>query len=408
MESSITSGAVSQGSGIGNWYDDVVELSDPSNIEKSLFESGLDFEYGLTPLYNKDGKEISRNKKLITLQKHSNLIGPNRRSYDGQIRMAYPDTMIPQDSRDVYFKDHNRRLEWNRDNPDKPQLELIKRTSENNYLSIVGSDYKIHQPRAFYEIFLKLAEHYRLELTMAGVVQDGKKIFARIKLDHDIRVLDAKIANYLLLVTGVGVSTKGGLNPWDLDCFNAWMQLLSSTQWDLGNVSHKNTLPSIHFAQAMLQKMDIPQQQKELTALATASCSPNERKEYFKNVLFPPRRGGFGSWDRLEAFPASDHSEDNQRKREHLQLKNQETLERYIEVANDDSKAKVNCDARNNTWYGSFQEAIWIADRFNVNNHSELGSARVNSTLLGKIRNTKQHCYDFALNREAVQLRYAA
>jgi len=391
---SITAGATSDTSGISNWYRDVITLSDPSNIQKSLDESQLNFEYGLTPIYDEYGKKIQRNQKLIT-------ITPRKLPASDAI------VSVRQDTQDIRYKNHAYREQWNQDNPDSEPQELIKRHRQDNYLSIVGNDYKLHQPRAFYEIFLKLAEHHKLELTMAGVVQDGKKIFARIKLNQGIQVRDAVIDNYLLLLTGVGVSTKGGLNPWDLACFNAWRHMLSSTSWELGTVNHKHTLPSIAFAQGMLDRINIAQQEREIQALVDAECTQNEKKEYFKNVLFPARRGGLGSWDRLPCYPTT--TEASREKRDKLFSKNQETLNRYLTLAQDSDKgAMVDCDARHKNWYGAFQEAIWIADRFNVNHHSQLGSARVNSTLTGAIGNTKQLCYQFALNREAVQLRLAA
>ena len=218
---------------------------------------------------------------------------------------------------------------------------------------------------------------------MAGVINNGHSIWARVKLDKDIEVKDAIIAQYITIMTGVSKSTKAGESPEDVACFNQWNLLLNNTEWYLGNVSHRGLFNHEQFAQTIAKRLNYDQKARELTALIETKCNTYEKHNYFKNVLF----ADFANKEKL--------------------AKNTQKLERYIEMANS-KPCKVDAEARHNTWYGAFMEATWIADRFPSRDMSGLGSGLASSNLTGRIGKTKSKAYAQALSQPEVLQALAA
>ena len=109
--------------------------------------------------------------------------------------------------------------------------------------------------------------------------------------------------------------------------------------------------------------------QDEITTLVNSKCYANQKRDYFKNVLFV------------------DFSDEKK------QEKNTQKLNRYLEVANQEP-CKIKMDARDNTWYGAFMDATWLADRFKT-------SDRVSSNFGGNIGRVKANAYSTALQLAA-------
>ena len=353
----VTSGGIntavqSNGRAAPLWYGEVQALTNPSDIDLSLKESGLTYKYALKPLYGDDGLDswsepIERAQKLITV------------AADGR-RSA---------SKDVMYKDHEKRKQWNTANPYGQQKDLIRRYGKDNFLNIVGKNYQLHQPEQVYEAYLELAEHMGLQIHMAGVINNGMSVWARVKLDADVIVKDARIERYITILTGVSKSTKAGESPQDVACFNQWNMLLNKTEWYLGNVTHNYMFNPKSFAESIFDKLNPEKVQQELDFLVNSECKQNQKREYFKNVLFV------------------DFS--NEKKVE----KNTQKLDRYIEIASK-SPCKIDLVARNRTWYGAFMDATWLADRFKT-------SDRVSSNFGGNIGRVKANAYSTALRLAA-------
>ena len=343
------------------FYGKVTALDNPSNITQSLEQAGLTFTYATEPLFNEHLEPIDRMQKLITIDKMGN------KSTQTHLR----------------YKDHLERKQWNDDNPGAKQKDLIRRNAKDNFLNIVGKDYKLHQPEQVYKAYLELANYLDLQIHMAGVINNGHSIWARVKLDKDIEVEDAKIAQYITIMTGVSKSTKAGESPEDVACFNQWNLLLNNTEWYLGNVSHRGLFNHEQFAQTIAKRLNYDQKARELTALIETKCNTYEKHNYFKNVLF----ADFANKEKL--------------------AKNTQKLERYIEMANS-KPCKVDAEARHNTWYGSFMDATWIADRFSSRDMSGLGSGLASSNLTGRIGKFKTNAYVQALRQPEVLQALAA
>ena len=343
------------------FYGNVTALDNPSNITQSLEQAGLTFTYATEALHNSRQEQIDRSTMLITIDSNGN------KSTDV----------------DMLYKDHKYREQWNIDNPGKKPKDLIRRNAKDNFLNIVGKDYKLHQPEQVYKAYLELANYLDLQIHMAGVINNGHSIWARVKLDKDIEVKDAKIAQYITIMTGVSKSTKAGESPEDVACFNQWNLLLNNTEWYLGNVSHRGLFNHEQFAETIAKRLNYDQKARELTALIETNCNTYEKHNYFKNVLF----ADFANKEKL--------------------AKNTQKLERYIEIANS-KPCKVDAEARHNTWYGSFMEATWIADRFPSRDMSGLGSGLASSNLTGRIGKTKSKAYSLALGQPEVLQALAA
>ena len=343
------------------WYGEVSALSDPSNIALSLKESGLTYRYALSPIYNSRGDIIDRMQKLITIDANGNR----------------------SDDTNILFKDHAKRRQWNKDNPLLKQKPEIRRHGVDNFLSIVGKNYQLHQPEQVYKAYLELANYMGLQIHMAGVINNGHSVWARVKIDDDIEVKDAKIERYITILTGVSKSTKAGESPQDVACFNQWNMLLNATAWSLGNISHRYMFNPQGFADSIYEQLNPEQIKREITALVESPCNTYDKHAYFKNVLF----ADFNNKDKLG--------------------KNTQKLEHYIDMVNSDN-CRVDAEARRNTWYGAFMDATYIADRFPSRDMYGLGSGRASSNLTGTIGKTKSGAYVKALNQPNVLQALAA
>ena len=343
------------------FYGPVTALDNPSNITQSLEQAGLTFTYATEPLFNENLEPIERMQKLITIDKKGN------KSTQTHLR----------------YKDHLARIKWNDDNPGSMPKDLIRRHAKDNFLDIVGKDYKLHQPEQVYKAYLELSNYLGLQIHMAGVINNGHSIWARVKLDKDIEVKDAKIAQYISIMTGVSKSTKAGESPEDVACFNQWNLLLNNTEWYLGNVSHRGLFYPEQFAKTINERLNYAQKERELIALIETQCQEDEKRDYFKNVLF----ADFANKEKI--------------------AKNSLKLERYIEMSNS-KPCKVDAEARHNTWYGSFMDATWIEDRFPSRDMSGLGSGLASSNLTGQIGKFKANAYIQALRQPQVLQALAA
>ena len=343
------------------FYGPVTALDNPSNITQSLEQAGLTFTYATEALHNSRQEQIDRSTMLITIDSNG------KKSTDTH----------------MFYKDVNQRRQWNIDNPGKKPKDLIRRNAKDNFLNIVGKDYKLHQPEQVYKAYLELSNYLGLQIHMAGVINNGHSIWARVKLDKDIEVKDAKIAQYISIMTGVSKSTKAGESPEDVACFNQWNLLLNNTAWYLGNVPHRGLFYPEQFAKTINERLNYAQKERELIALIETQCQEDEKRDYFKNVLF----ADFANKEKI--------------------AKNSVKLERYIEIANS-KPCKVDAEARHNTWYGSFMDATWIADRFPSRDTSGLGSGLASSNLTGQIGKFKANAYIQALRQPQVLQALAA
>lgn len=83
-----------------------------------------------------------------------------------------------------------------------PGQFVLHRSDTKATLSIVGSRYKPVQPREILDFYKDLTAHYGYKMETAGVLQDGKKVWALARTGMDARIHGNDQLNcYLLLAT---------------------------------------------------------------------------------------------------------------------------------------------------------------------------------------------------------------
>ena len=353
------------------WYGNFNALSDPDNVALSLRECQLDFKYALTDLYDERQNLIHRNKKLITVDSDD----------------------IPSDNVALLYADHKQRAAHNAKHANNPSQfkPTVKRRPADNYLAIVGSDYKLHQPQDIYEAYLRLTEYMGLTLHMAGKVNQGNSIWARIKLNEDINIKDTTIERYITLITGTSKATKAGESPQDIWCANQWNILLGKTQWYLANVAHRRLLDTASFADTIRERLDHDKLQVQLNILANSECSGNERIRYLKDAIFG---------NQFENVIPINASLEDREKIEKKNEKNAIAFEKHLasinakQIDSDARRTISSTGKRTATWYGTYMDLTWLADRLPTKD-------KASSQISGRIGNMKSKGFYDALRLAA-------
>lgn len=345
------------------WYGKFKSLTDPSDVGASLKEAQLDFKYDLTNLYDDRQNLITRKKKLITVDANG----------------------INSDTVALKYSDHKQRVAHNAKHANDPRKfkPIVLRQPADNFLDIVGNNYQLHQPQDIYEAYLHLAQYMGLTLDMAGKVNRGASIWARIKLNEDITFKDATIKRYISLITGISKATKAGESPQDYSCSNQWNILLNNTQWYLGNVSHRHLLNTKLFAKTINKRLDHENLKNQLILLSNTDCSENERRQYLKDAIFG---------NQFENVIPIGASLEDREKIEKRNEKNAEKFEKHLAYIATDQKES---DARRTitptgkripTWYGAYMDLTWLADRLPTKD-------KVSSQIDGRIGKMKSRAF---------------
>lgn len=353
----ITNGGVRETT--AKWYSGVTTFTNPSDINQCLDEAGFgSIRYALETVHDSEGRALSRDRKVV-LERFNGI------------------DWVSDTTRNVYYKN------W--ESLKAAGKDFIKTLAHDNYQKIVGGDYKLHQPEDVFRVVHSSAEKLGLELAQAGIVNDGRRLFARIDLGEAIKVRDANIPQFLLTITGIGSSTKAGLSAHDMACLNEWQAMVKKANWGLANHSHSNRLPSENMLGEFVKiaLANVERQRAEIETLVNAPLSQAQLDEMIQECLLDVRS------DDAELIEKARHDEKAQKKL----LKNVRYFKQYREAARRDP-AFIECEARGTadrmTAYGGFQSVIWIADRLRTRN-------ALQSNLEGTMRDRKQKALNMAL-----------
>lgn len=104
-----------------------------------------------------------------------------------------------------------------------PGKQVLLRQDNQDYLSIVGQDYKIVQPSKVLEFFRDLVDLQGLSINVAGALDDGRKVWALAKLDDTFELFGQdKIQPYVLVATSYDgkLATTAMLSTIRVVCMN--------------------------------------------------------------------------------------------------------------------------------------------------------------------------------------------
>lgn len=100
--------------------------------------------------------------------------------------------------------------------------KVLYRSDTRTPLSVVSSDYKVHQPQEIVKFFTELCAKTDATIETLGSLYDGRVIWAMARLGKDAEVRDDIIAPYLTLGTSYDMSlpTFASLNATRIVCRN--------------------------------------------------------------------------------------------------------------------------------------------------------------------------------------------
>jgi hypothetical protein len=368
--------------GMAKWFSGVENFTDPANINQCLKESGLnDVRYTTEPLFGPTrvfgSPEIKRHKQVILER------------FDGY-------DWVKDNKSDLYFKDADKRSAKNEGLPLHERQPLIQRRASDRYLDIVGKEYKLHQPSQVFSVIHGAALKLDIEMAQAGIVNDGMTMFSRIDTGKVIHSKDARIPQFLLLLTGIGKCTKGGISQHDMACLNEWQSMIKNARWGLGSYHHGNNLPAENMLERMLVQAtkNLGEQQRQIDLLVNTQVKPNDINDMIKNIMFDVK----GDWELTHVA--------DQDKRQRLLARNNRQFETLREIAKREPKVMaaggwINSDARGTpsqpTAYGAFQSVVYLIDR----QRTRGASGALSSNLTGTMQNRKQAALEMALDLAA-------
>jgi len=389
----ITSGGTNANT--ATWYNDVVAFTDPADINKCLQESGIaNVRYAKEPVFAQQPITVGGNHTIVNDGSRAGLVQPEyvqlKRDKIVLERLNYRGEWISSTTQDLFFKDRAKREEHNAKNP-LNQKPLVRREAHENYLDIVGSDYVMHQPSEVFQVMHGATDKLGLQMHMAGIVNDGQKIFARIDIGRSIKTFDAEIAQYVLALTGIGSSTKGGISQHDHACFNEWYAMIKGSRWGLGNFHHRYALPSETMMKIFVDRAheNITRQQSEIDDLIKSHVTRDQIDEMIKECLLDVRP------DDPKLIDSARTDVKAEKKLARVVKLFEHYREDVLTTKDNQNGPFIECESRgtrdNPTAYGAFQSVIWLADRRRSRN-------RLQSNLDGQIANRKQRAYEMALD----------
>lgn len=106
----------------------------------------------------------------------------------------------------------------------------ILRSDTHEPLAIVSNKYKVVQPATIIEFFTALTENAGFEMETAGLMSNGRQIWAQARVGPNAKVMDDEVAPYLLLATSYDQSlpTIGGFVTKRIWCGNMIRAMLQS------------------------------------------------------------------------------------------------------------------------------------------------------------------------------------
>lgn len=167
---------------------------------------------------------------------------------------------------------------------------VLHRSDTRAPLSIVGSRYKPVQPREIIEFYRDLTNHYGYTMETAGVLQDGKKVWALARTGMDARIHGNDALNcYLLLATSYDgtMATTARLTSVRVVCNNT-LQLSALTPKAEFTVPHTQRFDAVEAKFNLFAQHDSMWSQFTQVAqkLSERDVSPDEQAAFIRAVYF--------------------------------------------------------------------------------------------------------------------------
>jgi len=119
--------------------------------------------------------------------------------------------------------------------------KVLWRSDNENALSIVGSEYKVVQPRQILSFFTELCKKNNLKMDTAGVIQGGKKFWALARTGLEFNMGKDIVKDYILLATSCDgtMATTGKQTSMRVVCSNTFHVNLANGESGI-RVNHSN------------------------------------------------------------------------------------------------------------------------------------------------------------------------
>lgn len=172
-----------------------------------------------------------------------------------------------------------------------PGQKVLYRSDTETPLSVVSSRYQVVQPREILEFYRDLTEVGGFELETAGVLRDGRKLWALARTGQSATLKGRDEVNgYLLLATACDgtLSTTAQFTSVRVVCNNT-LQIALGDSAGAVKVSHRSQFD----AQAVKKQLGIAishwdEFMVRMKALAERKVKPEAAHEYFRKVLAYP------------------------------------------------------------------------------------------------------------------------
>lgn len=123
-------------------------------------------------------------------------------------------------------------------------MKVLYRSDTTRPLSVVSDRYRVVQPKAVLEFYRDLCDSYGFVLETAGVLCDGKRVWALARTGEAFKVAgDDEVRDYLMLATSYdgSFSTTASRTGVRVVCANTLRQSLDSLTSDAVRITHAAT-----------------------------------------------------------------------------------------------------------------------------------------------------------------------
>ena len=173
-----------------------------------------------------------------------------------------------------------------------PGKKVLLRGDNQSVLSVVGSDYKVVQPRVVFDFFRQLLNRQGLEIETGGVLKEGNIVWALAKVDDEFRIMgqDA-IRPYVLVATSydLTLSTTAMFTDIRVVCMNtlsfSGAFTADENRTDVFKVRHDRefNITEAHGKLGLNEEAWL-EHKRQVENLASLTVSPDEVLEYFYTV----------------------------------------------------------------------------------------------------------------------------
>lgn len=245
----------------------------------------------------------------------------------------------------------------------------LLRNDNDKILSSVSEEWKVNQNSVAFEFFNDFVTEGDMEMNTAGVLDEGRMVWALAKIKDGFSILNKKdkIDSYLLFSNPhkYGMSTTVMSTPIRVVCENTLQLALSGKSDMMIRVSHRNEFhPEMVKKTLSLNKQKIDQYKEAAEFLASKKASDKASQEYFAKL-----------------FPLTS----NKKGKENVVSRNANMLMEILET-------QPGAELGAGTWWANFNAVTYATDHLLSNNVE----TRLYSAFYGSGRNRKVDALNLA------------